>query len=88
LIFSLNYTDEDFDQVMARILNAGEKMQAAGWWWHNSSLTNRSIKRQVLKETISASWFSRGSVNRVKLHKASIRASQTARALDGPRPGQ
>ena len=56
LIFSLNYTDDDFDQLMAKIISAGEKMKAAGWWWHNGSLSNRSIKRQVLKEMLAASW--------------------------------
>ena len=83
LIFSLNYTDDDFDQLVARILNAGEKMKAAGWWWNNSSLSNRSINRQVLKEMLRASWSSKGRVNR-----GNAPVPQTACVLGSPGPGE
>ncbi|MBA2399465.1 MAG: aminotransferase class III-fold pyridoxal phosphate-dependent enzyme [Bradyrhizobium sp.] len=50
LIFSLNYTDDDFTAVADRFVAATEKMKRDGWWWHDGSLTNRNIKRQILRE--------------------------------------
>jgi glutamate-1-semialdehyde 2,1-aminomutase len=54
LIFSLNYSDEDFRAVSDRIVAAATEMNADGWWWADASLTNASIKRQVLKEMLAA----------------------------------
>src|SRR5713101_7058763 len=50
LIFSLNYTDTDFAQVADRFVAAAEKMKQDGWWWRDASLTNKTIRRQILKE--------------------------------------
>ena len=50
LIFSLNYTDDDFTAVADRFVAATEKMKRDGWWWHDAGLTNKGIKRQILKE--------------------------------------
>src|SRR5882757_6515726 len=50
LIFSLNYTDDDFTAVADRFVAATEKMKRDGWWWHDAALTNKNIKRQILKE--------------------------------------
>jgi len=58
LIFSLNTTDADFAEVSRRFVAAAEKMKQDGWWWHDASLTNKTIRRQILKEMI-ASRFSR-----------------------------
>jgi glutamate-1-semialdehyde 2,1-aminomutase len=58
LIFSLNYTEEDFSAVADRIVSAAEEMQRDGWWWSDSRLTNKAIKRRVLKEMIQARWAS------------------------------
>ncbi len=52
LIFSLNYTDADFAEVEKRFVAAAEKMKRDGWWWHEASLTNKNIRRQILKEMI------------------------------------
>jgi glutamate-1-semialdehyde 2,1-aminomutase len=56
LIFSLNYTDADFAEVADRILSAAHDMQCDGWWWRDAALTNKSIRRQVLREMIQARW--------------------------------
>ncbi len=58
LIFSLNYTAAEFAEVADRILSAARAMQEDGWWWAQPQLTNKSIKRGVLKEMIQArcSW--------------------------------
>jgi glutamate-1-semialdehyde 2,1-aminomutase len=53
LIFSLNYTDADFAEVADRFVAASEKMKRDGWWWHEASLTNKAIKRQILKEMLA-----------------------------------
>jgi glutamate-1-semialdehyde 2,1-aminomutase len=51
-IFSLNYTDADFAEVSRRFVAAAEKMKQDGWWWNDGSLTNKAIKRQILKEMV------------------------------------
>jgi glutamate-1-semialdehyde 2,1-aminomutase len=53
LIFSLNYTDTDFTEVANRFVSAANKMKQDGWWWHDAALTNKAIKRQILKEMLS-----------------------------------
>jgi glutamate-1-semialdehyde 2,1-aminomutase len=53
LIFSLNYTDADFAEVTKRFAAAAARMKQDGWWWHDASLTNKTIKRRVLKELIA-----------------------------------
>jgi glutamate-1-semialdehyde 2,1-aminomutase len=55
LIFSLDFSDEDFAAVVDRFVQACTDMQADGWWWNNGA-TNRSIRRNVLTETIKARW--------------------------------
>ena len=52
LIFSLNYTDADFEEVAKRFVAAAGKMKQDGWWWRDASLTNKNIRRQILKEML------------------------------------
>ena len=54
LIFSHNYTDEDFREVADRIVRAAETMQADGWWSVPAATTNRSIKKRVFREILKA----------------------------------
>src|SRR5690242_11070275 len=56
LIFSLNYTDTDFAEVAGRFVTAATKMKQDGWWWHDGVLTNKMIKRQILKEMLSSAF--------------------------------
>ena len=53
LIFSLNYSDADFAEVAERFVRAADKMKQDGWWWHEASLTNKNIRRRILKEMIT-----------------------------------
>jgi glutamate-1-semialdehyde 2,1-aminomutase len=53
LIFSLNYSDSDFAAVADRFVAAARAMERDGWWWCSPSATNRSVKRQILKEIIA-----------------------------------
>jgi glutamate-1-semialdehyde 2,1-aminomutase len=57
LIFSLNYTEADFEQVAERFVAAAKAMQRDGWWWSHPELTNKSIRRAILKETITRRLF-------------------------------
>jgi glutamate-1-semialdehyde 2,1-aminomutase len=53
LIFSLNYNDTDFAEVAKRFAAAAAKMKADGWW-HEAGLTNKAIRRQILKEMLAS----------------------------------
>jgi glutamate-1-semialdehyde 2,1-aminomutase len=53
IIFSLNYSDADFDEVVARFTRAAERMAANGWWWHAPNATNKSVRRNILRELIA-----------------------------------
>lgn len=53
LIFSLNYTEADFEEVCRRFMAACQAMEAGGWWWHDAAQTNRSIKRGIFKEMLT-----------------------------------
>jgi len=52
-IFSLNYTEADFEAVADRFVTAARNMQRDGFWWSSPALTNKSIKRRVLREMIA-----------------------------------
>jgi len=56
LIFSLNYSDADFDAVTDRIVSAAAQMAGDGWWWEGASLTNKQIRKRVLRELLQARW--------------------------------
>jgi glutamate-1-semialdehyde 2,1-aminomutase len=58
LIFSLDYGEADFDAVAERFVAAARSMLRDGWWWGNPALTNKSIRRAILKETIARRLFS------------------------------
>ncbi len=52
LVFSLNYTQADFEAVSERFVRAAQAMQRDGWWWSSPELTNKSIKRRMLREML------------------------------------
>ncbi len=53
LIFSLDYSDADFEAVCERFIAAAAAMQRDGWWWSDPALTNKSIRRGILKEMLA-----------------------------------
>lgn len=57
LIFSLNFTQAEFDAAVDRLFAAVATMRADGWWSTATTLTNRSIRRRVLSEMIQAKRF-------------------------------
>jgi len=52
LIFSLNYSDADFEAVLQKFVLAAQDMQRDGWWWLDAQMTNKAIRRKILKETL------------------------------------
>ena len=52
-IFSLNYSDADFEEVAKRFVAAATAMQTDGWWWRDAKLTNKIIKRSILREMLA-----------------------------------
>ena len=53
LIFSLNYSGADFDAVAQRFVAAAQQMQADGWWWQGAGLSDKTIKRSLLREMLA-----------------------------------
>jgi glutamate-1-semialdehyde 2,1-aminomutase len=53
LIFSLDYTEADFQAVLERCVSAARAMQEDGFLWSSAELTNRAIKRRILHEMLA-----------------------------------
>lgn len=54
LIFSLNYHDEHLDTVFERFVGACLAMQNDAWWHTPPELSNKSIRRRILKELVAS----------------------------------
>jgi glutamate-1-semialdehyde 2,1-aminomutase len=54
LIFSLDYSDADFAEVTDRFVAAARQMHDDAWWWCSDELSNRAIRRRVLREILQA----------------------------------
>ncbi len=52
LIFSLNYTQAEFDEVCRRFVMSAQAMQSDGWWWQSPGLSNKTIRRGLLREML------------------------------------
>ncbi len=55
-IFSLDYTEADFAAVADRMVAAATAMEADGWWWSDGRLTDKAIRRRVLREMRQSWW--------------------------------
>lgn len=53
LIFSLNFSDADFDAVLEKFVGAGRDMREQGWWAPVAGQSNRGIRRSILREVIA-----------------------------------
>lgn len=52
LIFSLNFTEDDFEQFCQRFIRAAHHMDKDGWWWTPEGQTNKRIRRRILMEML------------------------------------
>jgi glutamate-1-semialdehyde 2,1-aminomutase len=53
LVFPIDYAAADFDAVAHRFLAAARAMHDDGWWWADAELTDRSIRRRILREIMA-----------------------------------
>ncbi len=53
LIFSLNYTEADYQAVADCFVAAAVAMQRDGWWWADPAATNKTIRRKILREILA-----------------------------------
>jgi glutamate-1-semialdehyde 2,1-aminomutase len=54
IIWSLNFSDAEFEQVLQCFERAALAMQADGWWWTDGLSSNKTIKRRLLREMLAA----------------------------------
>ena len=53
LIFSLNYSETDYEAVADRFVTAAKAMRRGGWWWADPLANNQTIKRRILREMVA-----------------------------------
>jgi glutamate-1-semialdehyde 2,1-aminomutase len=53
LVFGLHWTQADFDAVCERFVAAAQAMADDGWWWHDEAMTDKAIRRGLLREMLS-----------------------------------
>jgi glutamate-1-semialdehyde 2,1-aminomutase len=53
LAFSFDYGEAEFDAVAERFVAAARAMREDGWWWSDAALSNRNIRRGILREMIA-----------------------------------
>jgi glutamate-1-semialdehyde 2,1-aminomutase len=57
VIFSLDFTAEEYDQVVARIQAAARRMREGGWWWEPPvAEPRRQLRRQLARELFQEGW--------------------------------
>lgn len=54
LIFSFDIDDALFAEVVERFVSAGVAMAADEWWWAAEGVTDKTLRRGVLRETLRA----------------------------------
>ncbi|MEM9620613.1 MAG: aminotransferase class III-fold pyridoxal phosphate-dependent enzyme [Pseudomonadota bacterium] len=69
-IFSHNYTDADFAEVMRRFLVAAQRMESDGWWYVPEGQTDQSIKQRVMRELLHQRFNRFWPRSAVRQHKA------------------
>lgn len=64
LIFPIDLTDADFEEIATRFARAAERMREDGFFWSDPSLTRASIGklmvRDAIEQTLAQAWWRRG----------------------------
>jgi glutamate-1-semialdehyde 2,1-aminomutase len=53
LIFPIDFGDADFHAVAMRFVDAARAMLDEGWWWADAALSDRAIRRRILRESLA-----------------------------------
>jgi len=53
-IMSLDYSDDDFREVVERFVRAARRMKQDQWWWWSPGLTNQAIKGMMTRGMLGA----------------------------------
>jgi glutamate-1-semialdehyde 2,1-aminomutase len=53
-VFSLAYGEAEFQAVADRFVAASRAMEEDGWWWSDGALTDKAIRRRVLREMLAS----------------------------------
>ncbi|TZG27528.1 aminotransferase class III-fold pyridoxal phosphate-dependent enzyme [Sphingomonas montanisoli] len=60
LILSLDIGEDLFDDIVRRFVAAAKAMRDDGWWWQGDGVTNKLLRRGVLRETLKARFGKKG----------------------------
>jgi glutamate-1-semialdehyde 2,1-aminomutase len=52
MIFSLNFTQADFQSFVEQFVQAAHHMERDQWWWVPEGQTNQKVRRAILKEVL------------------------------------
>jgi len=52
VVFSLNYTDAQLQEVLERWVAACRHMAHDGWWWQAEGASFRDVRRSVWRELL------------------------------------
>jgi glutamate-1-semialdehyde 2,1-aminomutase len=52
MIFSLNFTQADFQSFVEQFVQAAHHMEKDQWWWVPEGQTNQKVRRAILKEVL------------------------------------
>jgi glutamate-1-semialdehyde 2,1-aminomutase len=52
MIFSLNFTQKDFEIFVEHFVRAAHLMRKDQWWWVPEGQTNQKVRRAILKEVL------------------------------------
>ena len=56
IIFNFAFEDEHFAEFCQRFTRAAQAMQNDGWWWTGQGQSNRTIRREVMREMVRIKW--------------------------------
>ncbi len=54
IIMSHDFSEEEYNIIVGKIVAAAEQMQKDGWWWQAEKTSNKSIKRQIAIEFVQS----------------------------------